>query len=95
MSHSLPLILVLTMILGLRQADAKEPIPVSQKTDLSAENPFSRSPELPLKTLDFKAYQPKHFQPAMIAGMKRQLEEISVITANDQPATFELSLIHI
>ncbi len=93
MSHSLPLILVLTMISGLRQADAKEPIPVSQNTDLSAENPFSRSPELPLKTLDFKAYQPKHFQPAMIAGMKRQLEEISVITANDQPATFENTIV--
>lgn len=93
MSRHLSVILNLTILTGLSQAHAKEPIAVSVNADFSAENPFSQPSELPLKTLDFKAYQSEHFQPAMIAGMKQQLAEISVITANKQPATFENTIV--
>lgn len=93
MSRSLALIFVSTMMAGLSQTHAKEPIPVTTNADLPAENPFSRSPALPLKTLDFEAYQSQHFQPAMIAGMKQQLKEISAITGVDQSATFENTVV--
>lgn len=93
MSCSLLLIMVSILIAGHSQIHAKEPIPVSINTDLSAENPFSQSPRLPLKTLDFKSYQAQYFQPAMMAGMQQQLQEIEVITSNGQPATFENTVV--
>lgn len=93
MSRCLSVILISTMLTGLSQTHAKEPIAVPTNTDLSAENPFSQPSGLPLKSLDFNAYLSEHFQPAMLAGMKQQLSEIGAITANDDLATFENTIV--
>lgn len=75
------------------QSFAKGPSPVTPPSELHPENPFGNPSKLPLKTLEFSAYRPEHFQPAMLEGMKQQLAEIQSITSNSADPTFENTVV--
>lgn len=60
---------------------------------LTAENPFLKPSTLAYQAPDFSKIKDSDFKPAMLAGMKQQLEEIKKITDNPDSATFVNTLV--
>ena len=60
---------------------------------LNNENPFLKASTLDYQAPDFSKIKDSDFKPAIIEGMKRQLEEIKKITENTDSATFLNTLI--
>ena len=63
-------------------------IPVLE-SDLSADNPFAQPSSLAFHTPAFDKVKIQHYQPAFMAGMKQQLEEVGAIASQTDPPTFE------
>ncbi|UAY57386.1 peptidyl-dipeptidase Dcp [Arachidicoccus terrestris] len=60
---------------------------------LTKDNPFLQASTLAYQTPDFSKIKDGDFKPAIIEGMKRQLEEIKKITDNPDSATFLNTLV--
>ena len=58
-------------------------------TMLAADNPFASVSSLPFHAPAFNKIRVEHFQPAFMAGMKEQLDEIAQITRQSESPTFE------
>ena len=56
---------------------------------LAADNPFASVSSLPFHAPAFNKIRVEHFQPAFMAGMKEQLDEIAQITRQSESPTFE------
>lgn len=63
-------------------------IPVLE-SDLSADNPFAQPSSLAFHTPAFDKVKIQHYQPAFMAGMKQQLEEVGAIASQTDPPSFE------
>jgi peptidyl-dipeptidase Dcp len=61
----------------------------------SADNPFSTASSLPYHAPAFDKIKNADFKPALQAGMKKQLEEISKVADNAEAPTFENTLVAI
>lgn len=66
---------------------------VTTTPDLPADNPFSAPSTLPFHTPAFDAIKVEHFQPAFMAGMKQQLEEMKAIAEQGSAPTFENTIV--
>ena len=60
---------------------------------LSEDNPFHEPSALPFEAPDFNTITDEHYQPAMEAGMARQMKEIEAIANNPEPPTFENTIV--
>ena len=69
--------------------DKKEKEPMKETTGLSDSNPFSKVSTLPFQAPAFDKIKNEDFQPAMEEGIKQQMDEITKIADNSEPATFE------
>lgn len=58
-------------------------------------NYFFAASELPYGTTDFSKVKTSDFKPALIEGMRQQMEEIEKISSNTEAATFENTLIEL
>jgi len=56
-------------------------------------NPFYAPSTLPLEAPDFEAISDAHYEPALIAGMERQMAEVEAIAENPEPPTFENTIV--
>ncbi len=64
-------------------------------TSWDSGNYFYAASELPYGTADFSKIKTQDFKPALLEGMKQQLEEIKKITDNKEAPTFENTLIEL
>ena len=60
---------------------------------LTSDNPFLKASTLPYEAPDFTKIKDEDFKPAIIEGMRQQLDEIKKITDNTDSATFLNTLI--
>ena len=60
---------------------------------LPEDNPFASESPLPFHTPAFDTIKVEHFQPAFMAGMKKQLEEMDIIAAQAEAPTFENTIV--
>lgn len=72
----------------------KESSSVNESTKtLPESNPFAQPSSLPFQAPPFDRIELEHFQPALIAGMKEQLQEIDAITEQSAAPTFENTIV--
>ncbi|WP_321290750.1 peptidyl-dipeptidase Dcp [uncultured Sunxiuqinia sp.] len=64
-----------------------------QNNESMGNNPLLSKSSLPYGAPDFAAIKTEHFQPAIEAGMKEQIEEIEQIANNPEQPTFENTLV--
>ena len=64
----------------------------AQKADESA-NPFLSEFQTPYGTPDFNRIKTEHYEPAFLAGIDRQNEEIKAIVENPEEPTFENTIV--
>lgn len=67
----------------------------SDTADWSEQNPFYAPSTLAYQTADFGKIKNQDFKPAILEGMRQQLEEIDQITANKEKPTFENTLVEL
>lgn len=65
----------------------------AEKSDWNENNPFFAPSTLAYQTTDFSKIKNEDFKPALLEGMRQQLEEIETITSNKEAATFENTLV--
>ena len=58
-----------------------------------SDNPLFQASTLPYGAPDYDAIKMEHFQPAFMAGMEQHLEEIAAITANEEAASFDNTIV--
>ena len=58
-------------------------------------NYFFAASELPYGTTDFSKVKTSDFKPALIEGMRQQMEEIEKITSSTEAPTFENTLVEL
>jgi len=56
-------------------------------------NPLLRPSDLPFQAPPFNLIADDHFRPAVIEGMKRHLIEVNAIANNEEPPTFENTIV--
>lgn len=56
-------------------------------------NPFYAPSVLPFEAPDFNAISDEHYKPAMLEGITRHMEEIEAIAHNEEPPTFENTIV--
>lgn len=61
----------------------------TKENDWNENNSFYIESDLPYHTADFSKIQNKDFKPALLEGMRRQIEAIDKIVANPDEPTFE------
>jgi peptidyl-dipeptidase Dcp len=66
---------------------------VTTTPELPVDNPFSAPSKLPFHTPAFDAIKVEHFQPAFMAGMKQQLDEMKAIAEQKEAPTFENTIV--
>ncbi len=64
----------------------------TEATDWNENNAFFKESTLPYFTADFDKIKNKDFKPALLEGMRRQLEEIDKIASNTEEPTFANTL---
>ncbi len=62
-------------------------------TVLPADNSFSAASSLPLRAPAFDLIKAEHYQPAFLAGMKQQLQEMEAIAAQSEAPTYENAIV--
>lgn len=67
----------------------------TETTGWNKHNPFYAESTLPYHVPDFNHIKDSDFKPALLQGMKEQLEEINAIAANTEAPTFENTLVAI
>lgn len=70
----------------------KEESPIENWNDSNA---FFEESSLPYQTADFDKIKNKDFKPALLEGMRRQIEAIDKIVANKEVPTFENTLVEL
>ncbi len=60
-----------------------------------ADNPFMKVSTLPFQAPDFTKIKDSDFEPALMEGIKEQLEEIERIANNPEEPTFENTLVEL
>lgn len=74
-------------------SDKKETKPASDKTPVTAENPFFKEYKTPFKVPPFKLIKDDHFMPAFEKGLKEAKDGILAIINNKEEPTFENTLV--
>ena len=69
------------------------PLADTTKSGATRENPYFTISKLPFQAPQFDQIQDDDFKPAFEEGMKQQLEEIETIANNQEPSTFENTLV--
>lgn len=64
----------------------------TEATDWNENNAFFKESTLPYFTADFDKIKNKDFKPALLEGMRRQMEEIDKIASNTEEPTFANTL---
>ncbi|KGO99457.1 M3 family metallopeptidase [Novilysobacter defluvii] len=94
MKHPLALALAIalsgTLVVGC-SADAQDD--AAQTQNVNEANPLFAESTLPLHYPHFDKIQDSHFGPAFDRGMEEHLAEIEAIASNDEPATFENTIL--
>ena len=73
--------------------------PTTQSTDspkiktMNQDNPFFSASKLPFQAPDFASIKPEHFVSAFEAGMAQQLEQVRSIALQQDPPSFENTLV--
>lgn len=65
----------------------------NSETTLSPDNPFASRSSLALQAPPFDTIKTEHYQPAFMAGMAEQLKEIKAIADQEDPPTFENTIV--
>ncbi len=60
---------------------------------IQAQNPFLEKYKTPHDTAPFDKIKTEHFEPALLEGMKRQMEEINVIINNPKAPDFQNTIV--
>lgn len=81
-------LLILATTLGLMSCQNNE-TEVSKSDDVLANNPFKEASTLPYQAPDFSKIKNEHFKPAILEGMRQQVEAIKAIVENEEEPTFE------
>ena len=68
---------------------------VTTAFDLPADNPFSSPSQLPFHTPAFDTIKIEHYQPAFMAGMKMQLDEMEAIASQTEAPSFDNTIVAI
>jgi len=76
----------LLMLLGINMSTL---IAAGQQNGLPEDNPLKYKSTLPYQAIPFDKIKDEHFRPAIIEGLRLQLEEVNKIANNPSPATFE------
>ena len=63
------------------------------KTTMNQDNPFFSASKLPFQAPDFASIKPEHFASAFDAGMAQQLEQVRSIAREQDPPSFENTLV--
>lgn len=85
-------LLILATTLGLMSCqnnEAEVKTEVNTEEDVLANNPFKEASTLPYQAPDFSVIKNEHFKPAILEGMRQQVEAINFIVENDEEPTFE------
>lgn len=87
-------LIVSTLLFNLPVANSQFTIPLNgvipvPDSELSVDNPFAQPSSLAFHTPAFDKVKVEHYQPAFMAGMKQQLEEVEAIAELADPPTFE------
>src|SRR6476659_9930407 len=61
----------------------------SQANQLPDNNPLKYKSTLPYEAIPFDKIKDEHFRPALLEGMRQQLEEVAAIANNPEAPTFE------
>ncbi len=67
---------------------ASDPASTDAAATGSGENPFFTVSPLPYHAPPFDLIEDEHFQPAIEAGMRAQMEEVAAIAGSDEPPSF-------
>ena len=78
-----------TAISALAAAATKE----AGTTPMAADNPFARPSPLPFEMPPFDRIHDADYAPAFEDGMREQLQEVAAIAHNQQPPTFENTIV--
>lgn len=89
-SLKLPLVAMLAIFASCENSNKKSS---SEQTGISPSNPFLKESTLPYQVADFNKIKDGDFEPAILEGMKIQLNEISRIADNSEVPTFENTLV--
>ena len=60
---------------------------------VNASNPFFEKYNAPHEAAPFDKIKTEHYEPAIREGIRRQIAEIDTITGNEEPATFENTML--
>ncbi|HET6993672.1 MAG TPA: hypothetical protein VFI06_01760, partial [Chitinophagaceae bacterium] len=60
-----------------------------QDNQLPEDNPLKYKSTLPYQAIPFDKIKDEHFKPALLEGLRLQLEEVTRIANNPAPPTFE------
>ena len=92
MTRIAPLILPLIFCSGTANSQTLQPlnsVTIVTRTELTSDNPFAHPSPLAFHTPAFDKIRIEHYQPAFMAGMKQQLQEVEAIAEQSDAATFE------
>ena len=84
------------MVLGAVSAAASAQAPTTnqaQATDFGPSNPFYAASTLPFQAPPFDRIKDGDYQPAIDAGMARQIDEVQAIADNSEPPTFDNTIV--
>lgn len=92
-SLKLPLVAMLAIFASCENSSKKSEVNLT--TSISPSNPFLKESVLPYQAPDFSQIKNDDFEPAILEGMKIQLNEISRISDNRDAPTFENTLVEL
>src|SRR3954468_17048530 len=61
----------------------------SQENGLPQDNPLKNKSTLPYEAIPFDKIKDEHYEPALLEGLRLQLEEVNKVANNPAPPTFE------
>ena len=82
--------LILTTVFGMAVTSCKKENTVATS---GHDNPLIANWETPYQTPPFELIKNEHFEPAILEGIKEQQQEIDAIIKNNEPATFENTIV--
>ncbi|HET8838348.1 MAG TPA: peptidyl-dipeptidase Dcp [Flavobacteriaceae bacterium] len=89
----LPIVAVFALTTSCGNNGGKKENQPENDSTLSSENPFYSPSALPLHAPDFSKIKTDDFRPAIVEGMKAQLEEIIKIANSPEEPTFENTVV--
>ena len=74
-------------------ADLAVAIEATQTPEFGPQNPFYQPSALPFQAPPFDRIADTDYEPAFLAGMAEQMEEVQAIIHNSEPPTFENTIV--